>query len=82
MLETCPETIWRSVYDPDILSPEATLTLRNGNVHEMLSDEFSTSENGFPISARPAPVSMKMVRFLFQTEFWAHLSFTLQGNEF
>ena len=62
--------------------PERQCVFGSGNVHEMLSDEFSTSENGFPISARPAPVSMKMVRFLFQTEFWAHLSFTLQGNEF
>ena len=28
MPETTPETIWRSVYDPDILFPEATLCIR------------------------------------------------------
>ena len=31
MPETCPETIWRSVFEPDIPSPEATLCL--GNTH-------------------------------------------------
>ena len=51
MPETCPETIWRSVYEPDILSPEATLfapfvvsfllALKRAHVSEWASERWS-----------------------------------------